>query len=194
MLFGIALTAMMLYEWSFDNKFVPIYCFVVAIWVTVFTEQWKRRQSEIAHTWDMKSFIRSDAERAEYKSEVTVDPNTAQIVKKSYQSAYTKRIFVEGPTIVFALAVVVAGFIGFRIWKTLVTEMTWELAIAAANSVSITVFNMIYKQVALLLCNWENHRYEERWEASLITKNFSFQFVNSYISLFGTAFADRSLT
>lgn len=39
--------------------------------------------------------------------------------------------------------------------------------------------------------NRENHQYAEDWENSLITKNFSFQFVNAYISLFTVAFVDR---
>jgi len=41
------------------------------------------------------------------------------------------------------------------------------------------------------LANWENHRYQEEWENSLIVKNFAFQFVNAYISLFSIAFFDR---
>jgi len=38
MLFGLATTIMMIVEWDINNRFVPIYCFVIAIWVTIFTE------------------------------------------------------------------------------------------------------------------------------------------------------------
>ena len=37
---------------------------------------------------------------------------------------------------------------------------------------------------------WENHKYNEDWENSLISKNFAFQFVNANIALFAIAFAD----
>lgn len=41
------------------------------------------------------------------------------------------------------------------------------------------------------MVEWENHRYFEDWENSLITKNFAFQFVNGYIALFAAAFYFR---
>jgi hypothetical protein len=46
--------------------------------------------------------------------------------------------------------------------------------------------------VAKFLATWENHRYNEDWETSLATKNFSFQFVNAYIALFNIAFAEQN--
>ncbi len=45
--------------------------------------------------------------------------------------------------------------------------------------------------MARKLTNWENHKYFEDWENSLITKHFAFQFVNAYITLFSNAFADQ---
>ena len=40
------------------------------------------------------------------------------------------------------------------------------------------------------MANWENHKYQQDWEDSLISKNFAFQFVNSNIALFSIAFKD----
>lgn len=47
---------------------------------------------------------------------------------------------------------------------------------------------MVYRKVAKRLTDWENHRTESEYENALILKNFIFQFVNSYISLFYIAF------
>ncbi len=59
-----------------------------------------------------------------------------------------------------------------------------------ANGAAIAVLNTIYKTVAIKVVNWENHRYQEKWENSLIIKNFTFQFANSYLTLFWIAFVD----
>ena len=56
------------------------------------------------------------------------------------------------------------------------------------NAMLIMILNMIYRKVAKYLTNWENHRTQQDFEYSLIIKNFLFQFVNSYISLFYVAF------
>jgi hypothetical protein len=47
---------------------------------------------------------------------------------------------------------------------------------------------MIYRKVAVTLTDWENHRTSQEYENTLLVKNFIFQFVNSYISLFYIAF------
>jgi hypothetical protein len=41
------------------------------------------------------------------------------------------------------------------------------------------------------MANWENHRYADDYESSLITKNFAFTFVNSNIVLFSIAFYEQ---
>lgn len=46
--------------------------------------------------------------------------------------------------------------------------------------------------MALKLVDWENHRYDEGWENSLIIKTFAFQFINAYIALFAIAFEERN--
>jgi hypothetical protein len=41
--FGSITAIIMAVEQDLNNRFVPFYCFFIAIWVTVFSEQWKRR-------------------------------------------------------------------------------------------------------------------------------------------------------
>lgn len=50
------------------------------------------------------------------------------------------------------------------------------------------ILEMIYKRIAIVLNNYENHRTETEYEDHLITKLFLFQFVNAYIALFYVAF------
>jgi len=56
------------------------------------------------------------------------------------------------------------------------------------NAFFINTMNIVYKKVAVWLNNFENYRTDTSYEDALIVKVFSFQFVNSYISLFYIAF------
>lgn len=59
------------------------------------------------------------------------------------------------------------------------------------SAVVIIVLDEIYRFLATMMANWENHRYAEDYESSLITKNFAFTFVNSNIMLFSIAFYEQ---
>jgi len=43
---------------SVDNLYNPFFAIIMAFWSTIFVEAWKRKQSEIAHLWDMDGLIR----------------------------------------------------------------------------------------------------------------------------------------
>ena len=53
--------------------------------------------------------------------------------------------------------------------------------------------NAAYERVAINLTDAENHRTETAYEDALIAKTFSFQFVNSFTSLFYVAFIKTPL-
>ena len=56
------------------------------------------------------------------------------------------------------------------------------------NAVWITVMNLLYRELAVYLTRFENHRTETAYEDALIMKTFLFQFFNSYSALFYIAF------
>jgi len=157
-----------------DTTMNAIYCLIMAFWTTIFVESWKRKSNEIAHIWDMDGFIRKSDERSDFRADYFVDPNTKKIVKKPATNSYLRRITVEMPTVIFAVGLVIACFIGYRQWYTSTESFTSQTAAACANAGAIILFGLVYRKVAVVLANWENHRYQEEWENSLITKNFAF--------------------
>ena len=64
---------------------------------------------------------------------------------------------------------------------------------SVTNGIMITILNNIYSRVAIRLTKWENHETESSYQYSLILKTFSFQFVNSFLTLFYAAFVMRSM-
>lgn len=70
-------------------------------------EMWKRKESEIAYLWNMKGYVGNDAERPEFKYELVICPETHSYKKQSFTNAYVRRVFVELPVIIFAVAIVI---------------------------------------------------------------------------------------
>ena len=59
---------------------------------------------------------------------------------------------------------------------------------ALINTIQIFIFNAIYTDVALRMTNFENHKYFNSYESSLVFKTFCFNFVNTFNSFFLLAF------
>lgn len=56
-------------EVNLDNPYNCLYCIILAFWTTVMIEIWKRRESEIAHLWNMTDNKGNDAEMPDYRAE-----------------------------------------------------------------------------------------------------------------------------
>ena len=67
-------------------------------------------------------------------------------------------------------------------------ESGQTVAFGVFSAVQIALFDEMYTRLALWLNEKENHETDADYERSLIMKNFTFRFVNSYNSLFFVAF------
>ena len=52
----------------------------------------------------------------------------------------------------------------------------------------IQIASRTYKPMAVKLTDWENHRTQTEYDDSLVVKNFMFEFINNYFTLFFIAF------
>jgi hypothetical protein len=59
---------------------------------------------------------------------------------------------------------------------------------AILNLIGISVLNIIYGKIAVILNDWENHQKQTDYDDALTFKFFIFTFVNSYTSIFYIAF------
>ena len=44
---------------------IPLYCLIVAVWTTVMSELWKRRNAELAYRWDVVNYVAEEPSRPE---------------------------------------------------------------------------------------------------------------------------------
>eukprot|EP00274_Cyanoptyche_gloeocystis_P001069 CAMPEP_0196663698 /NCGR_PEP_ID=MMETSP1086-20130531/53863_1 /TAXON_ID=77921 /ORGANISM="Cyanoptyche gloeocystis , Strain SAG4.97" /LENGTH=614 /DNA_ID=CAMNT_0041999615 /DNA_START=136 /DNA_END=1983 /DNA_ORIENTATION=+ len=192
---------------GFDNSLVPIYCILLSFLVTFFLEGWKRRNAELAYQFDSYG----------YEEEEPVRPNFQGIPKKGFyseqgdfvpldelsgrlpyveESVYFprehrhRRYGIAAAVVILMIVIVIVAATAILAFKFLLQSINSKYGVVAAwaNAVVIIVFNGIYSKIAVALNEWENHRTETAYEDALITKIFLFQFINSYISLFYTAF------
>lgn len=176
-------------EWSFI-----IFAFLLSLCSTLFDQLWVRKQSALAWRWGVTDYQKVEEQRAGFKGKLEYDPITGKI-KKINHSNLTLRKLVGAVVSVFFVGLVVAAVTGLMIYKAILTtskDSSSARTIGILNAIQIKVFNYVYRYVARVLNNWENYETQSEYMNALVVKLFSFQFINSYISLFYIAFLKSS--
>lgn len=85
--------------WSnlFSSPLVIIYGLIMMIWVTLFHESWKRKQNYIANEWLMRDFEDVTQERSQFRSELTIDPDTQHHLRISKKDSYKTQLLYSVP-------------------------------------------------------------------------------------------------
>ena len=185
-------------EGADSNKVLnTTFCLLTILWSTLFYENWKRRQNQLAIEWGQVDFEQDEVVRPTFRGRMRRSPVDDSLHELWFSERTRNTRMSIGFVISFALLVLVVFVVFqiFRLRKYLTDE--WEgttkvkyatTITSVINAVQIAVFNILYQYLAHFLTNWENHRTQSAFESSLIAKTFLFQFVNSFNSLFYIAF------
>ena len=186
------------------NPLSIIYGLVIMIWITLFTESWRRKQNYIGNEWLVRSFQDATTERPDFKHEMTIDADTQHYWKIATRDSYKRQLLIGVPISVLFMAVVVMAQVLLQWVKWEVggandsdsdnvvsvdddarnVPLAWRYLPGIINSLLIIIFGFLYKWLSQRLVDNENHRYVSSHENSLINKIYMFQFVNTYISNF----------
>jgi len=190
-LLGLGLTVYSCHA-KWDNPLVPGYCLFLSLWATLFLKYWKRQEISLAVRWGMMDYTATTKARPqfcgwEHKSPVTgqielVYSNNRRLLKQAVSFAVLLLCVAAAVCCSIAIYVMrdqIAGFAG---------DANAGYASGAINALVIMVLNSLFDSVARSLTEWENHTTDEKFDDSLVTKTFVFQFVNSYVPLFLLAF------
>jgi len=94
-----------------------------------------------------------------------------------------------GLIFVIALACSLTAFLVMRlVFQKMIDVRTGNIAASVVQSVCIVTLNYVYCRIGVCLVNQENYRTDQEWENALVRRVFLFQFINSYFTLFYTAF------
>ena len=84
------------------------------IWITLFHESWKRKQNYIGNEWLVRTFKDATAERADFKCESTIDPETQHYWKVASKDAYLRQMCIGVPVSLAFMGLVVLAQVALQ--------------------------------------------------------------------------------
>jgi len=182
-----------------------VFSVFITIWATLFSKFWERRSAVLSHRWNMRHYVKEEQELPTFEGPVEVGFNSPlgfipldqekypNVKAKHYpEDQRCKKYLMSSPLFGGIISVVIVGTVAIMVFRNINTYFSAFSGII--NGAFIVIFNQLYNRLAIWLTNWENHRTETDWENALIVKKFSFQFVNSYISLYYIAFVKEHVS
>lgn len=191
--------------------------FLMALWSTVFNEAWARQNQKLVMKWGLRDLKATTQTRPEFEGDETpcpvrggpnfdLLPGAEEHTVRVFDPAEKLRRVLFGVAVVTVLlAATVAGYGGafaFKAWSArqahvhLLEVRGFVLTLATVGgaissilvTVQVMVLNYVFTIVARQLNDFENYRTHSAYEDALIVKVFSFQFINSYGTMFFIAF------
>ncbi|TPP56999.1 Anoctamin [Fasciola gigantica] len=195
-----------------DPKKSTFYYLFMAIftllWSSVYLETWKRTSSYLTYrwgTWDAPPPLLEEP-RVAFKGKLTLCPITGRVIR-TYPLWRRKLIICcfTGPVITICLCAVIFVTLLFVRIQEHVDQMTrnadsdgWGVTLLVYTpkvllALVIALMEVGYRQVAIWLTDIENHRLDVEYHTHLVGKFILLQCMNSFYSLFYTAFYLRDL-
>eukprot|EP00730_Choanoeca_flexa_P001321 TRINITY_DN10582_c0_g2_i1.p1 TRINITY_DN10582_c0_g2~~TRINITY_DN10582_c0_g2_i1.p1 ORF type:complete len:1022 (+),score=268.43 TRINITY_DN10582_c0_g2_i1:51-3068(+) len=190
------------FAFVFDNPGTVFFATFMALWATIFLDFWKRRENFLAYDWDTRDYEDLEPIRPQFRG-TTKRPNPVTgKVEKHYPASkrYAKQLG-SSLTVLAMIGVVCVVVISVLIYRLAVKASLYKtsgnandastitsVTAAILNLVAIILLTTLYKNLAVTLTEWENHRLESEYQSALTVKIFLFQFMNNYATLFYIAF------
>ncbi len=185
--------------YSFDGNQalgLPIFAIMVSLWATLMLEYWKRQEGIKRLEWGMIGFEQEELDRPEF-----VGDDQLSLIDGSKEVFFSpdarfKRVAASLSVVCVMILLVIAAVAAVFAFRYLAeNEYLGEFFVetgatiaSGLNAGQIAVMNVVYREIAILLTDVENHRTQTEYEDALIAKIFMFQFVNSYASFYYLAF------
>ncbi|XP_034540689.1 anoctamin-10 [Notolabrus celidotus] len=170
------------------------------LWSTVVMEMWKRRSSSLSFRWGTLHLAERFAEpRPAFKGTLGVNPVTGRMEPLFPEWQRDVRMaLVSLPAVGMFLGLVVLGMLCFywgeaktnqlhKDWDSLLSQ-TLLYVPSVLHIVYTNVLATVYKMMAQMLTEYENHREESAFQKHLTAKVLVFTFFNYFAVLFHIAF------
>ncbi|KAL1471534.1 hypothetical protein MTO96_023589 [Rhipicephalus appendiculatus] len=183
-----------------------MFAIFMALWATIFTELWKRRQSVLALKWHVQDDVDTltDVVYPEFEAKAKLYKlNPVTMIYEPYVPFWEKtaRVAAANSVVLVMLCLVlcsVFAIIAYRIitlgWMSRRPRLRPHAHLVATISSSmlnlaiIMLMNKVYKRLARHLTDIERPRTQHEYEDSFTVKMFLFTFLNTYSSLIYIAF------
>ncbi|XP_023164830.2 anoctamin-6 isoform X2 [Drosophila hydei] len=200
------------FNYLIDNKMTMVFAFVMAIWAVAYLELWKRYSAGLVHRWGLTGFNHHvEHPRPQYLAKISkskklqdklqakngFDPDVPFWSFKFLPNFTSYSIVVLFMCIsVIAVAAIIIYRMAQRASSSIIgseNSMTYKIMVLPITAgfldlIVISVLDLVYSKLAISLTNYEYCRTQTEYDESLTIKNYVFQFVNYYSSLFYIAF------
>uniref|UniRef100_A0A8C4RPA2 Anoctamin n=1 Tax=Erpetoichthys calabaricus TaxID=27687 RepID=A0A8C4RPA2_ERPCA len=178
----------------FDNPATVFFSIFMALWASMFLENWKRKQMRLSYYWDLTGL-----EEEEVSKMFTSDSEKEKLTWKDRIPGY----FINFTSILFMFGLTFAAVFGVIIYRITtsaimamspdpVTKSNIRITVTSTaviiNLIVILILDEIYGAVAKWLTDIEVPKTDKTFEERLILKTFLLKFVNSYAPIFYVAF------
>ncbi|KAF0519068.1 DUF590-domain-containing protein [Gigaspora margarita] len=170
-----------------DNSLTAPFALFMSIWSVLFLQFWKRTNSSIEYDWNITEFEKEELPRPEfYGTTVRKSPITMKNEIHFPLRQRVQKLFISGMVVFISLGITIITIVVFIVFPQFWSEAgIWtSILTACVNLITILILNMIYRNVAWWLTNFENHKTPTQFEDSLIIKSYLFDFFNFYSTLF----------
>lgn len=181
---------------DFSSPVLPFFCVLISVWAIYMLEKWKQLEKFTAMRYGMLGFEESEPDRPEFRGELIDSYIDGSPFLFFPPEESKKRRFGSRTIILSFISLVIGVLASIYVLKFSLQNSIGSTASTVAsilNTIQITLFNMIYQNMAISLTNAENLRTDTQYEDSMIVKLFVFQFINSYASFFFLAFIAQYL-
>lgn len=191
---GIIFFTIQLISGTIDAPGVFICSFFIIFWSVAFVDFWARQEARFRLRWGMTKFQQKAVARPQFNGEWKHDAVTGLWAEQYSFIARGCKMTSIFSGVFFYLLIVVTFVIFVLSGKDSAPDNTLlKIAYGVLNGVMIFIFDFVYKRLAHLGNEWENHRTQQDYENALIQKSFFFKFFNSFSTLFYLAFVRPSV-
>ncbi|EDW27656.1 GL20401 [Drosophila persimilis] len=200
------------FNYLIDNNMTVVFALAMAIWSVTYLEFWKRYSAGLVHRWGLTGFTHHvEHPRSQYLAKISrskrlagntqgtgiLDPDVPFWSIKFLPNFTSYSIMV---LFICISVIAIAGIIIYRMAQRAShsilgseNSMTFKVMILPMTAgiidlIVISLLDLVYSKLAVHLTNYEYCRTQTEYDESLTIKNYVFQFVNYYSSLFYIAF------
>ena len=175
---------------------VPVFALIVCGWALVFIRTWAIKEKYYAMRWGSTEFEETEVELPSYVGlhrRSYIDGSWVKIVDRKKQNSRSR----VSTLVISSLSILVIGVIAvafyFKFWLITHNMANYSILADVMNALSIAVLDVVYKEVAMKMTSFENHRTQTSFNDSMIAKLFLFSFANSYAPAIYIAFLKRAV-
>ncbi|XP_055844830.1 anoctamin-6 isoform X2 [Episyrphus balteatus] len=194
-----------------DNNVTVVFAFVMSVWAVLYLELWKRYSTRLMHQWGLIGFSQEiEHPRPQYLAKLRrarltklkMINNVLEPDVPFWRTKFLSDLTSYSIMILFICVSIIAFFslIVYRMAQRASHSIlgnedtaTYKIMVLplTAGIIDLTVISLLdyaYSYLAIFLTNLEYRRTQTEYDESLTIKNYVFQFVNYYTSLFYIAF------